>query len=990
MLRDLLLQAFIRQSSFQAFRFRFTDIFQWAGSAIFMIVAITLISLAYNRTVKNQESWIPNLASVSFDSGDARQFVPFERSLVVSDSYPIDDSSPLLSLSENYPRLDEKKSLPPVDQRFSDPNTTEVPDFQRHVVPLFTNLGCNGRACHGSFQGQGGLQLSLFGYDFQHDHDMLFDEESPRVDLEDPESSLMLDKPTLFVAHGGGKRIDEKEWEYRLLYNWIEGGGKLQKANSINGDKNPKATYRPQPLQRLEVYPKEIIAKESQQQINLKAYAHWPDGTVEEVTPLCRFQTNDDQIATITKEGEVTLQGKGDTHVVVFYDQAVVPVEVIVPYTDQTDLTYSAPTTIDRLVAQKWEKLGIVPSPLSDDATFLRRVRLDMTGTLPTSQEVKNFLKNTDPDKRARKIDELLATPEYVAWSTTQLCNITGNNDTQLVNASVIRNRAPSREWYHWIYQRVEENLPYDDLVAGIVLAQSRRPGQTYTEYSKEMSEYYHENDTDGLAERPSLSHYWARRNVRTSEEKAISFAHSFLGVRIQCAQCHKHPFDRWSKDDFSEFQKFFEPVAFNARGGGPGTRAEANRLLADLGLEGKRGNEVRRALPDLLREGEVVPFPEVFVRTPRPRDIRLGKTNKARLLGESEPIDLNTFSDPREPLMDWLRNDEEHLLAKAYVNRVWANYFGIGIIDAPDDINQANPPSNRPLLDYLTTEFIRQNYDMKWLHREIANSRTYQLSWETNETNRLDNRNFSHARLKRMPAEVAYDAVYQATASSEEVLHLQHDLSNRAIMIPGTQVPRQQRQAAYQFSVFGRSTRSNNCDCDRSDNPNLLQTIYLQNDPDFLRLLTDRRSWLGQLQKEIQAEDVTARQKELATLDEKIKSLKQQMERQRKRLATLRNEKKQRQAQKVQKNLTQTTKELQRQQQSRKKIARQKQPLPMTIDLALVDDILIEAYLRTLSRYPTSEELAINREHLKEAGIQGMQDILWALLNTKEFIVNH
>ena len=377
-------------------------------------------------------------------------------------------------------------TLPPINERYADAGVTESPDFQKHVVPLFGRLGCNGRACHGSFQGRGGFRLSLFGYDFKSDHAALFDEKSPRVDTAHPLESLIIVKPTDEDMHEGGERYAKDSWQYHVIRRWIESGAKFEESQV-------------QKLMALEIVPSELQFHASGEQVQVKAFAVWEDGSREDVSPLCRFQTNDEMIAKIDDKGMVTSNEKGDTHLVISYDKAVVTVPVIRPVSDLIADKYpevATPTKVDELVVQKLRKLGIVPSEICTDAEFLRRVRLDLTGTLPTADEVESFLSNTDPDKRAKKVDELLETPAYAAWWTTKLCDFTGSNDEQLNNVTYNRNQA-SQDWYDWIYRRVKENAPYDELAEGIIVSNAVRPGQSYLEYCKEMSELARTDDGD-------------------------------------------------------------------------------------------------------------------------------------------------------------------------------------------------------------------------------------------------------------------------------------------------------------------------------------------------------------------------------------------------------------------------------------------------------------------------------------------------------------
>ncbi len=408
------------------------------------------------------------------------------------------------AVPEAQPKKDEKP-LEPISKRFAAAITRETPSFQRHVTPLLGKLGCNGRACHGSFQGRGGFRLSLFGYDFKMDHDALMaGEEGPRVNVKNPDASLILQKPTLRLSHEGGKRYELGSWEHHVLLKWIQSGA----AGVKPGDPT---------LARLEVLPTEIRFAKKGEKVALRAIAHWTDGTSEDVTPLCRYQSNDEQIAKIDTKGEVTAVEPGDSHVVAFYDAGVTPVPVMQPVSDVVGNKYPAvptPTEIDRLVVQKLRKLGIVPSDVCTDAEYLRRVSLDLTGTLPTADEVVKFLADKSPDKRHKKVDELLGRPTYVAWWTTRLCDLTGNTDRSLANITPVNTKLASEEWYDWIEKRVRQNVPYDKLVAGIVLATSRPLGQTYTEYSDEMTALYRKTPAGNYADHPGLTHFWARRNI--------------------------------------------------------------------------------------------------------------------------------------------------------------------------------------------------------------------------------------------------------------------------------------------------------------------------------------------------------------------------------------------------------------------------------------------------------------------------------------------
>ena len=805
-------------------------------------------------------------------------------------------------------------------------------------------------------------------------------------------------------------------------------------------------------MKRLEVTPAEILFSTKGEQTQLKVVAVWNDGTREDVTPLCRFKANDDQVAAISTGGQITGGKPGDTHVVVFYDSGVVPVPVMRPFSSQVGANYpqvKTPTEIDWLVVSKLKKLGIVPSELCTDAEFLRRVSLDLVGTLPTSSEVEAFLKNTSPEKRSRKVEELLERPAYAAWWATRLCDFTGNNDDVLNNVVPSRKRRASQDWYDWLQHRVANNTPYDKIVEGLVMATSRDKGENFKDFSTSMSGLYQEETAEKFADREGMPYFWARRNFRKPEERAIGFAYTFLGIRIQCAQCHKHPFDQWTKDDFAQFQGFFTRVNFGVN---PSSKGEYNQMLAALNLGDKKGGQQRKAISEALGEGKTVPFQEVYVLAPRKGKTsaqkakgnqakalknlkatlaraqqrlkkleadggpaaqikmvkqqigRLKKRQKnlmrpkkkrgngnapastAKLLG-GESFDLTKQADARAPVMEWLRRKDNRLFARAFVNRVWANYFNVGIVDPPDDHSLANPPSNGPLLAHLSQAFIENNFDIKWLHREIINSRTYQLSWQPNETNRLDDRNFSHSIPRRMPAEVVYDAIQQATASDKRAEGLHKDIAGRAIAIAGAGRRGKGRNGpGYALSVFGRSTRESNCDCDRSSEPSLLQTVFLQNDRETLQLIaSNRQGWVEQVAGQLGIKS-KARKGPMTTAKER--ALQKRMQKLRSQQKKARAAKRMEEVKKLQVQIKAVLEDLDRAADGRAVPKTQGQ----TVAALDASDIVKQAYLRTLSRYPSAAELIRSRKYLETSDdtMGAVRDLLWVLMNTKEFIVNH
>lgn len=908
---------------------------------------------------------------------------------------------------KSRPRLDvATPPLAPLMERFESSEadlekapTEEVPDFQRHVSPLFGRLGCNGRACHGSFQGQGGFQLSLFGYDFKADHDALMEESSARVDLDDPLESLILAYPIDADAHGGGKRFEAGQWEYWVLRNWVQAGAKFKPG-------------RVQKLSRLEVQPAEIQFATAAQTQQLQVIAHWDDCTLEDVTCLCRFHSNDAAIADMSSDGVVTSGEPGDTHVVVSYDSAVVPVLTLRPVTGLNSADYpqlAADTAIDELVGQKLEKLGIVPSELCTDSEFLRRASLDVTGTLPTAEETEQFLDNTSADKRANKIEELLNRPGYAARWTTFLCDMTGNNEDQLRNFLPQGVRADN-QWYAWLAKRVEDNMPYDQIVEGIVTAESRRPDESYREYCEDMSQICQDASGEKFAQRPGLVYYWARNNFQTAEDRAIGFAYNFLGVRIQCAQCHKHPFDQWSKDDFDNFEQLFGGVQARQQTLSPDSKSEYQEMLKELDVDTSlKGNLLRREFSTLLKDGITVPFPELIVRPnapPRKKNRQKAPpTPKAKLLG-GEWVELDR-SDPREQLMAWLRAPENPYFAKALVNRIWAQYFSVGIIHPADDINLANAPSNAPLLEYLADGFRNSGFDMKWLHREILNSAAYQRSWQPNATNAADKHNFSHSVLRRLPTETSYDAVRMALVNDAYSMQAVDMAVPRAHAETGSSAKKLSgaNDTDYALGVFGRSVRESNCDCDRSDEPSLLQTVFLLNDAAVQTWLSDpKTSWVSQVAQTYgwpaPSGSTAATKAQRQQFEAAIERVLAQLKAVDKRLATAR---KSGQPTQVAKARTQKEAILKRANVMAGKLGMKDElrsrlkgeadePADVTMRPSQAMWIAENAYLRSLSRMPTDQELTRCVDFLmeEEKPTDAVASLLWSLVNTKEFILNH
>jgi hypothetical protein len=543
--------------------------------------------------------------------------------------------------------------------------------------------------------------------------------------------------------------------------------------------------------------------------------------------------------------------------------------------------------------------------------------------------------------------------------------------------------------------------MPYDKLVAGLVLATSRTKGESYDDFVKMMAVASKPGETEKYADRETMPHFWARQNFRKPEERVIGFSYAFLGVRLECAQCHKHPFDQWTQDDFKKFTAFFAPVGY---GLAPDARKRAVEMRKELGLEDKMGGMLQRELGRLAREGKVIPWQEVFVNTNRPAVPPRNAKGKGRpgtlatgpkLLG-GDQVDLSAFKDPRQPLMDWMRAKGNPYFARALVNRVWANDFGRGIVHPTDDLNLANPPSNPALLDHLAGGFVEHGYDLKWLHREILNSQTYQRSWRPNETNHLDERNFSKANVRRLPAEVLIDAVAQVTGTTAALAKVgtAKGLEDRAI---GPKAGGRRGQPDYASRVFGRNTRDTTCDCAASTEPNLLQAIYLQNDGELLGTIERRGGWLEECTGAAFKANLAARKTEedlIARFGTRVAELESQLEKARKggNVKENENEEEEGENEKLIKDL-----ELQLSKRRDDLALHQKRlaALPKVETPQKPFDagsVVREAFLRALGRRPTVAEADRSLAYFHEAGenAKGFRDLLWALLNTKEFVTNH
>jgi hypothetical protein len=709
--------------------------------------------------------------------------------------------------------------------------TVKKVDFERHVMGVLGRMGCNSGSCHGSFQGKGGMRLSLFGYDPEKDYLALTrDAEGRRVNRTNPDASLMLLKATGQIEHGGQVRFRKGSWVYQLLREWIADGAEWHKGS---GD-----------IASIGVNPPEYAFPKPGLTGQLRVEATFSDGSKEDITPLCDFRSNDDTVVEVTPLGQVKALQPGDTAVIVSYRGNVLPVRVLAPFEAAADFRYPdlpEVNAIDHEVFAKLKRLNIVPSDLAGDNEFLRRVTIDTVGSLPSPQEVRDFLADTKPDKRARKIDELLADPRHASLWATKMCDVTGNNTDLLENPQQRRPKL-SQMWHDWFKKRFTDNMPYDEMVHGVLCATSR-DALSPEDYVKQYVQLEADADkgwTSSYPDKATLDLFWRRQQAVTVDQWGEKTAAAFLGVRVECAQCHKHPFDRWTQVDYRAYANVFAAVTF-------GVSPEAKKAIDDENAERKKKN-------DADKKNQLQPIREIFVGDgggggkganggPLPHP-ETGKPLTPKALGGPE-ITAKKGDDPREALFAWMHAPDNPFFARAFANRVWGHYFGVGVVDPVDNFSLANPPSNPKLLDDLAKDFVDSKYDIRRLEREILNSRTYQLSSSVNASNRLDRTNYSHSYVRPMMAEVVVDVLDDAIGVKEKFGPADGPPDARAIDIGASRVT---GPLSLAFRVFGRPARTTACDCERSSDPGLTQTLFLMADDTLVAKINQPDNRLKQI----------------------------------------------------------------------------------------------------------------------------------------------
>jgi hypothetical protein len=675
---------------------------------------------------------------------------------------------------------------------FADP---EPVSFRNEAIAALTKPGCNSGGCHGSPSGKGGFSLSMMGYDPLADRRVLTRAGwSRRTNPIEPEASLMLRKATTKTAHGGGQRLRESDAAYALLRDWIAEGCRTDL------DNGPA-------LERVEVYPESgRVLREPFGSQQLLVLAHYADGSTRDVTRIASYTSSEDSVATVGLDGLVEGKDRGEIAISVRYLDAVVA-RTFTFVKDVPGFVWNNPPSnnrVDDLVHDQLRLLGYLPSDTGTDAEFVRRVHLDVLGLLPTVEETREFLADPSLDKRSRLIDRLLDRPEYAAyWGQRQadLLRVTRQSLTS----------EGARRYYDWIVESVRSNQPFDKFVGDLLTSE----GDTY--------------------QNPSANYYRAANDTTTVTESTVQL---FMGVRIACAKCHNHPFDRWTQDNYYGIAAVFDRVR-------------------------------RELVPVPRKEGEAPKAKGKRERPPEgPMMIKVasqGATIQPRTHKEMKPwlpmvgdAPIGPGEDARKSFAGWLTKPDNSFLARVAVNRIWAHLMGRGIVDPVDDFQAGNPPSNAALLDFLADDFAAHGFDRKRTLALILKSRTYQRSVAKNPSNAGDSKHNASAQVRLIAAEPLFDAIGHVT-----------EVTERFNGVPAgtlaTQMPTPPRMEF--LEAFGQPKRETACQCERGVEPSLSQALQLLNGPAVQRRLTDPDNRLRRLVREGKADPEIVEECYLAAL---------------------------------------------------------------------------------------------------------------------------
>jgi hypothetical protein len=706
-------------------------------------------------------------------------------------------------------------------------------NFTNDIVPIFTKAGCNAGGCHGKSGGQNGFKLSLLGFEPAEDYEHIVREaRGRRVFPAAPEQSLLLSKAVNTTPHGGGKKLEPKSDEYALLIKWISSGMPFGK------DTDPK-------LVSIEVQPSDkVMTLKSRQQ--LKVLAKYSDGYVRDVTRSALYDPNDKSMAETTEDGLVKLFDlPGNVAVMVRYQGQVAVFRATAPLGATVAELPSSANFIDDLVFAKLKELGLPPSAIADDNTFIRRVSIDVAGRLPTPAEVEAFISDANPKKREALVNRLLESDEYADYFAGKWSALLRNKRTDPKDAR------GNFAFHRWIRDSLAENTPYDRFVRDVITA------------------------SGNVDTHPPVVWYRQAKDVTTQMEDTSQL---FLGQRLQCAQCHHHPFEKWSQQDYYGFAAFFSTVS----------KKPTNRIGED----------------------------QIFTKRAEAQAVNLRTKQPVKPTGLGSPSsELSPDDDPRQALMDWMTAKGNPYFAKSLVNRYWKHFFNRGIVEPEDDMRESNPPTNPALLDALAKSFVESGHDLKQLIRTITQSTAYQLSALPNEHNAVDRQNFSRYYPKRLQAEVLLDAVNVALDAKSSFEGL--PTGTRATALPDNSF----NSSSYFLTVFGRPEGSSACECERTQESSLAQSLHLLNSPDIQAKLASDNGRAAKLA----GDETRSDEAKITELYQWIAS---------------------------------------------------RAPTPKQVEIG-------SAHIAKRSNGKSGADLAAAKR-------QAYEDILWALINTKEFLFNH
>jgi Protein of unknown function (DUF1549)/Protein of unknown function (DUF1553) len=637
--------------------------------------------------------------------------------------------------------------------------------FELQVQPIMAARGCSTGPCHGKQRGQNGFQLSLFGFDSDFDYAALTkNARGRRIFPAAPEQSLLLLKATGQAPHGGGQRIAVDGDEYRILLDWIESG-------------TPRRVPNEKTLTAVSASPTERFLKPGES-LPLKVTAHYSDGSEEDVTRMAMFQSNESAIVSVGEDGVIKAGPiSGEASIMARYLNVIATCNVAIPLAGEVpdELYAKLPRNnfIDELAWNKLQSLGITPSAPIDDAKFMRRVYIDIIGTLPAPNEVREFLADTSEDKRTQLIDRLLNRPEYAEHWANKWADLLRPNPYRVGIKAVLN-------YDYWIRDSFRKNKPYDQFARELISAK----GSTWHNGAATLF-----------------------RDRRSPDEMTTMVTQLFLGIRLECAKCHHHVFEKWSQEDFYSFAAYFSRVGYKGTGLSPPISGGEEIVLT------KKSGSVSHPLTGKVLE-------------PRP------------LFSEAPPIDPE--SDPRDALAAWVTSKDNYYFSQVMVNRIWADLMGRGLVVPVDDLRATNPPTNGPLLEALAKDFGEKNFDIKEVIRTITSSYLYSLGSEPTDRNIADTQNYSRHYRQRLRAEVMLDAIADIT-----------DVPNKFAAMPAGSHAKEiwtHRVTSLFLDTFGRPDPNQDPPCERQEDATVTQTLHMMNATELHARVTSKTGRATQL----------------------------------------------------------------------------------------------------------------------------------------------